>query len=393
MRGLSLDRRDPHNVDALGGTFLRAISIDVRQPYYNDNADFACGDLVVAPTPVTLERIARLGGLWRPRPDGGDIVVSTVLTSAFGELMATLNADPAAGARHLRDQLFWPPLMFTVDIGRPNFLNVTDVPAGFGVGGKTLCLSNRHSRGDDGHAPSGPVAEATIAPAWERSITLHVAQEHSDDPPQDAAAVAWRKLVPADARSRAWWWEAEAARFLEEAARQAAESRSRRLPFALLELYVSAPADEPGPGPGSVYPIGMTASSSAPEEDGLTPVRYRLAFDAKATRWRYIVETRGGAVAADTLKISASAETAVTFAQEKDLTPAPLERGQAALAFLSDREIPLERRPTTSFYLEGTAGRRSAVKLIDPLPAPEPDALWHRRPPGEGDVSEIYVFV
>jgi hypothetical protein len=337
--------------------YRRAIAIDARQPYYNLRANGACGDLAIAPTAATAERLGRQSALWRPRPDGGDVLVPQ------GALVAL------AGG---------PPLLFTVDIARAGFSTVTDLPPGFGSGALTLCLSNRRSRAGRGE-------DAAIAPDWTRSIGIEAALARAEslrrnEPGPSAAGAA--------SRTDGWAGSEEAAVFLDEAARQATETRLRRLPFALLELHVSAPVD--AAGADGVYPL-----RPAPSGDAL-PVRYGLEFEPRRTRWRYVVATRGGSVDAATLSVLDPAAKPVLF--EADVSGVgPLPGADSTRAFLSSEPIALAQRPLRSFYLQGerSAGRRGPAKLIDPLPGPGPDALVHRG--GGGDaaalVSEIYVYL
>ncbi|HEX8622834.1 MAG TPA: hypothetical protein VF718_12780 [Allosphingosinicella sp.] len=337
--------------------YRRAIAIAARQPYYNLRSDAACFDLAIAPTAGTAERLRRHSVLWRPRRDGGDLLVP--------------GGAPAALAGE-------PPLMFTVEIERPAFSAVTDLPPGFGGGAATLCLSNRHSRAGTGD-------EAAITPDWSRSIGVEAALERAAslrrNEPRPSPA-------PKDSRIEGWAASGEAAAFLDEAARQATGTRLRRLPFALLEIHLSEPVD--AAGDGGVYPL-----SPGPAAD-LAPVQYQLQFEPRRTRWRYVIAIRGNAVDAATLSVGDAAEKPILF-EADDSGVGPLPGADQTRAFLSAEPIALAQRPLRSFYLQGErgAGRRGLAKLVDPLPGPGPDALLHR---GGGDdasalVSEIYVYL
>ncbi len=330
--------------------YRRAIAIAARQPYYNLRSDGACGDLAIAPTAETAERFGQQAVLWRPRRDGGDVLV------------------PAGALKALAGG---PPLLFTVEIARPAFSAVTDLPPGFGGGALTLCLSNRHSR-------AGLGEEAALAPDWTRSIGVGAALER---------AGSFRRNAPGS-RIEGWAGSEEAAAFLDEAARQATGTSLRRLPLALLELHVCAPVD--AAEDEGVYPLRPGATEE------VAPVHYRLEFEPRRTRWRYVIATRGGAVDAATLSVRDPAEKPVLFAADVSAV-GPLPGADATRAFLSAEPIALAQRPLRSFYLQGerSAGRRGPAKLIDPLPGPGPDALVHR---GGGNdaaalVSEIYVYL
>jgi hypothetical protein len=324
---------------------VRAAALDVRQPYYNLRADGVCEDLALAPTAATSRRIARCGFLWRSRRDGGD-------------LLSPASPAEAAGEQALAELLRGPPLMFVLAISRPSFVSVTDVPAGFEHGRASLCISNRDSR-PVAEPAAATAAIAAIVPHWERIVDL------AAEPPAPGA----------------WAGTPEAGPFLEEAARQAAVKG--RLPFAMIALHLTAPDGENG----GVFPI----SAGVPE-----PVRYRIEFEPRRTRWRYVVGTRGAAIQASTLAIGDGAGDPVRFTED---LPAlgPLPRATATRAFISGEPIALAQRPLRTFYLEGrrSSAGRSPARLIDPLPAPPADAVLHRGAAGDAAaaVSEIYVYV
>jgi hypothetical protein len=337
--------------------YRRAISIAVRQPYYNLRADGACRDLAIVPTAGTAERLGRQAVLWRPRSDGGDLLAQE------GSLAALADGSP---------------LLFTVEIVRPAFITVTDLPPGFGTGALTLCLSNRRSRASLG-------ADAGIAPDWTRSIGVAAALERGQSLRRNEPALS---AAPAPGRIEGWAGSGEAAAFLDEAARQATATGRRRLPFALLEFHLSPPAD--AAGGGGVYPLRPGASAD------VVPVRYWLDFEPRRTRWRYVVASRGAVVDSATLSVGDPAEKPVLF--EADVCAVgPLPGADSTRAFLSAEPIALAQRPLRSFYLEGerSVGRRGAAKLIDPLPGPGPDSLLHRGGGGDASalVSEIYVYL
>jgi hypothetical protein len=328
--------------------YRRAIAIDVRQPYYNVRADGACADLAIAPTAGTAERLGGQRVLWRRRPDGIDILVPPGALAAL------------AGG---------PPLFFTVGIERPSFCAVTDLPAGFGSGAASLCLSNRRSR-------AAPGEGSVIAPDWTRSIGMEAALDRAESLRRNDPA------PPIDG----WAGSAEAAAFLDEAAGMA--SNSRRLPFALLELHIAAPGD--GGGAEGVYPLRPGT------DEAVAPVRYGLEFEPRRTRWRYVITSRSGTVDPATLSVCDPAEKPVLFAPDV-AAPGPLGGSDATCAFLSAEPIALAQRPLRSFFLqrERGAARRAPLKLVDPLPGPGPDALVHRGGGGDGSaaVSEIYVYL
>jgi len=357
-RSASLRGRPPRG-------YARAAVIDVRQPYYNLRSDGVCEDLAVAPTAETRERLARCGFLWCGRSDGGDLLAPAALADAAGE-------------RTLDALLNGPPLIFVIEIARPTFAGVTDVPVGFGAGGASLCLSNRDSRRIAGG--SAAAAVAAIAPAWERFVDLAAACDRARQLSREAAG---EDGGAAPAGIAGWAGTAQAAPFLDEGARQVAGPR-RRLPFAILAIHLTAPDERAA---DAVFPVSGRS---------IEPVRYRLGFEPLRTRWRYVVGMRGGAAEFDALEVSGGPDDPLSFVADEPAL-GPLPGAVATRAFVSPEPLALAQRPHRSFHLKGVrrGGRRAPATLIDPLPAPPPGAVLHRGAPGDAAaaVSEIYVYV
>jgi hypothetical protein len=362
--------------------YVRAVSLDVRHPYYNlRSSDGVCEDLALAPTRETAERLARYGLLWRRRGDGGDILAPTSLALALEAELAPGRSDwPGGLARLVRG----PPLLFTATVARPAFVGRTQIPAEAECGRLSLCLSNRRSRRiADSPGPAG-TSLADLDPDWSRSVATAAAFEEAERLSDEAAGRPERK--PNVAAIADWAATPEAEHVLREAARQATGSRERRLPFALVEIFMTAPGEG-----SSVYPISIGSGARGGGE--IVPVRYRIPFEARRTRWRYVVGTRG-TVDPSTLRIGEAARAPLAFVEDEPALGS-LAGAVETRAVLSGEAITLAQSPQRRFFLEGRpkGGRRGPVKLIDPLPAPAADALLHRGSNDGERVSEIYVYV
>lgn len=336
------------------GVYGLWVAIDLRHEYeaVAGAAAGACRDLIVEPSALTAARLERYGLLTRTRADGLDLLIPAHAASALREA-----AVAAADKRGIAPP-FGPPLLFTLRIVQPDFLNVTQLPARSGRGGKPLRLSN-----------------ADNEPSTHERATLTMG------PPDDASKrETARNAGETGLGPKGWWSESKG----EEAAAGEEEaeilSRVAAAPFALLKLHL-APF---GRGNG-LFPFQPAA------EDPVARVRYELVFEARRTRWRYVVVDRAGTLDVERLAIAESGGTAQPFRRERPDPQVP--GGARTAAFLSDAALPVLRRPRARFRLEGIprAGRRSIRPLVDPLPAPGAQSVTARA--DGADLSEIYVFV
>jgi hypothetical protein len=350
--------------EASGDSYSRLVSFDLRHDYYDGapgDGPGRCRDLALEPTPGTSARLARHGLLWRGRPDGLDIILGARQRTRLAEAFAKSAAEaPGSGAADMLRTLLGGPLLFTLRILDPRFLNVTVLPAHLGSGNAALCLSNRRSR-------PGPGEVAAIAIDGSREIPLEI------------AAYEWmlansREL---DEKDRA------------EAAEGRGDPRAARLPLAFVELLLAPPAEEPGRSVPE-GPFAMTASG--PGELTVAPVRYEIRFAARATRWLYVVADRSGNLVEGSLSVEDPASGEAAFKPTDPVLRIPGALG--AYAFLSDEPVPLRQQPRR-FVLKGTTRNapRRVRSLVDPLPAPAADSPPRRGRDGAADVSEILVFV
>jgi hypothetical protein len=352
-KGIATPAGEGTNPPAAGAYGLWA-AIDLRHEYeaVADAAAGPCCDLTVEPTALTAARLERYGLLTRTRADGLDLLIRADAASAL-----RVAASAAADARG-RPPRFGPPLLFTLRIARPEFLSVTQLPAGSGCGGKALVLSNA------GNAPTAQKqARLAVEPGGGRATpdTLPKAGEANPGP-------------------TGWWSESkgEEAAAGEEAAEILADVLAQ--PFALLQLHLAPPRGGKG-----LFPFDPAAG------EPVAPVRYEMVFEARKTRWRYVVVDRAGTLDVEQLAIVEPGGTADPFRRERPDPQVP--GGARTAAFLSEKVLPVLRRPRARFRLEGIprAGRRSVRPLVDPLPAPGAQSLTARA--DGAAVSEIYVFV
>ncbi|MEA3052845.1 MAG: hypothetical protein QOG72_1748 [Sphingomonadales bacterium] len=348
-----------------GDAYSRFVRLDLCHDYYEGprgGGPGRCTDLVIEPVPSTAARLSRHGLLWRSRPDGLDIYCGsawrTLLSGAFAK------AAPGIPVEDVLEALLGGPLLFTLRLLHPRFLNITHLPARFGVGEAALCLSSRHSRAEAGGAAAIAIDASREIPLEVAAYDWILANSPELDEKDRAEAVARRPLPDA------WCRGVEAQAALAEAAEGPCDPRAERLPLAYVELFL-APAAAAAAG----------------------PVRYEIRFAARSTRWLYVVADRGGNLVEASLSI---VDPAVEQAVFKSSDAAPQIPGASgAYAFLSEEAVPLRQRPARRFVLKGTTRNapRRVRSLVDPLPAPAADSMPLRGLGGAADVSEILVFV
>lgn len=373
--------------DAGSGGYSRIVSIDVRHGFHNradgDRTPGPCTDVAIAPTERTAERLARYGLLVRRRPDGIDILATGAQADALADAVEAIAAAPGDLMEGVR-RLLEPPLVFTVSLRDPAFLNVTALPPGAGRGQACLLFSNR---GNQAAAPAA--GEATFPlPA---SLAWEDASRDADDPkPRQAALEAASRR--AGLSGAAMLYEPSASVLAGEEERRALLSDLGGSPFGLVEVHLVAPEDAPG---GGLYPV--QARAEAPASPGaagrghVTPVRYTIAFEPRRTQWRYVVVDSRGALEADSLAVRDDARPHISFAREAG----PAVPGAASVtALTSDEALPFLEHPPSHFRLDGRTrkGGRNARPLLDPLPAAARDG--NAAPaPGGGELSTIYVYL
>jgi hypothetical protein len=380
------------------------ISIDIRHVYYAQagEADGVCTDLEIWPTARTAARLAPLGLHWRRRPDGGDIFGPKSLSDAFktelNKLPPAQLSDPELGPK-----LFGDPLMFSLFIRHPHFVNITDLPSDLGDGRNVLCISNRSNRG-----PSPPSSDGTpsdSAAGRSAEVVGLILPNPDKVIPVRAANVLAEQREHAHFRSTGeelkipdwiptWVRNREAEHFVREAIGHLTRWKKRTLPFAFLELYPYHPVDDLGSGRYSIFPATLEPEpDGGVQELGYRPVRYRIQFDSRKTRWRYVIADRDGRFCSDKFAI-AGPEKGLGFAEAGHPN---VPGAKSSFAFESKEEIKLRRQAAQHFHLVGSRQDQPAreLRLVDPLPVPAAHELPLRddRPKGDARISEMFVFV
>jgi hypothetical protein len=366
---------------------VACVSLSIVHDYYGGpEGPGPCADLVLVPTPQTLPRLAKYGLLWRPRPDGGDILTTAGSEEDFRQAVERLRGEPTPEIGH---KLLREPLMFALFLRRPEFLNVTELPAGVGNGKVALRFSNRVEK---------PPREGSsiVLTADAACMTVERAARHWQE---DQEAEAWRREVatahalgrPDPARLRKTLADAEDIFTLEQAALDWGSWHERRLPFAYVEIHAYRPAGLPLENDTILFAVDLDRyfRGSRQVKDLVGHVEYELRFAARSTRWRYIVTDRGGRfqefriVDPDNLPVASSSSHVYL-----------LPGRQASFALDVAEPIALSARPARRLRLEGaaTVGARWR-RLVDPLPTPSADLIPQQAAGDKARISEMFVFV
>jgi hypothetical protein len=404
-------RRSRGRVREEGEAFI-FIRVDVRHAFCNRTGE-KCDHLTLAPTAETSRRLAMFGMAARWRPDGMDILWNTrqrdqALKLAKG-LRAMFDAEPEGGRGLLVDtvsaSLFEPPLLFTVTLSNPEFVNLTKMPSDALMGDPPLLLSNRNSAHLDEAA-----GRADLVVDWEMRIT-----RPPDDAPRAAFSSDALQAAKPSPRTKKQPTPPEAEPVVPASGAAARESRElfrRSRHFALLELHFTrAPGREPGGAewdgmPLDLYPGASSAAKTRkPGQSAyLRPCTYTIRFEARETRWRYFIAARDGSLPdAESLRILVDREDAgFRAAKERHVLP----DGRPALCLARSAALPLQARPEKIFSLVGIPrGRAREGTLISRLPSAGTASISLQaagadqpsEPPRAGEPppawSDIYVFL
>lgn len=317
-------------------------------------------------------RLEQLGLLWKPRADGGDIIVTDMQERAFSQLLAALLEGEAASpdmAQQTAEALLSAPLMFHVRAVNPSFFAFTAGVDDLGAGARTLCLSNRDAKAVDPGA--GGAARARVEPDFACTLALPAQPEKVGDAMLDPAA--------------SWGSADRVGPFAAEVKRAAQQGATCRLPMALLAIDVVAPADSADAA--VLFPVRLAPPATGKTAaDYLYPIRYILAFAARATHWAYVFSSADASLL-QALTVE-DARGKIGF----DPHPGPeMPQGRASIAFVSDVPILLDEAPGEHFALHRRAGPRARREtLIARLPAPHASTLPQPAPKGSR-LSEIHI--
>lgn len=410
----AMDAKAAETVGIERSEYFRFVSIDVRHGFFNHTGGVS-GLVAVRPTAETRRRLALYGLIARPRPDGIDLLWTTALRDqAVAQLVPLVNliaaipeAERAKVVESIGYQLFGPPLFFTVSLSNPLFANFTQMPNARRIGEPPIVLSTRETaqldseehRGDlivdwDARAVTRPQAMAPPAlPAWAKQASARAAL--AKEKPAKAASKR-KEMAQAGDTSVA----VDAALGAEE--RELIVTGSRQ--FALLDLYlVRAPGKAPAAGQWDGMPISLEPVGDERDAAGrgiFHNCTYTLRFEARQTRWRYIVARRdGNGLDRSGLAVVLPGGADAGFVPDGERV---LPDGRTALCLASTAPLPILARPTRPLSLMGmpSGGRARRGTLVDRLPAAGPASIspdLSPGPPRAGEPppawSDIYVFV
>jgi hypothetical protein len=379
----------------------------------------------------------------RRRRDGLDVLHTGDHAAALGRFLENLRKwSPGGLPANIQNRLFWPPLLFTLRLNDPLFFNFTETPPNVRTGEPGLWLSNGRAeaiRNQDGKGRAMLPQTARIAVDWSRPTML----VHRKDPPKleeegkeavvlssDLAASAaerardlWDDTRPdAEAKAAAesgpdplgqWWFEP--AGDIEASKKERSDMRSgfgpRPLPLGFVEIHLSPAAGTSRRESDAWYgfpldldpPESLPGGATADSGGYVRPSRYEIRFEARKTRWRYLVAGRRRGLDETRFSISDSDRKHKFHRRGHAVLPS----GEKAIRFESREALPLKQRAKRTFALYGPpeAGSDRERKLIDPLPVPTADLILPdpHPPPAAGAApaaapartvwSEIYVFV
>jgi hypothetical protein len=366
---------------------VACVSLSIVHDYYGGpEGPGPCADLVLVPTPQTLPRLAKYGLLWRPRPDGGDILTTAGSEEDFRQAVNRLRGE---STREIGQKLLREPLMFALFLRRPEFLNVTELPTGVGNGKVALRFSNRVEK--PRHDGSSIVLTADAACMTVERAARHWQEDHEAETWRRDSATAHALGRPDPPALRERLAAGEDIFTLEQAAADWGSWHERRLPFAYLELHAYRPAGLPLENDTILFAVDLDRYFRGHGElkDLVGHVEYELRFAARRTRWRYIVTDRGSRfhdfriLDPDNVPVASSPPTV-------NLLPG----GQASFALDVAEPIALSARPARRLRLEGaaTVGGRWR-RLVDPLPTPSADLIPQQAAGDQVRISEMFVFV
>ena len=390
------------------GRYFRLVTIDVRHGFY-PGPDAPCPDIEIAATPETDRRLRMFGLIPRTRPGGLDLLWDARVFGQAESICRALHdhfapegpAAVAAAFENIRETYFFLPLLFTVRVSNPLFPNFTKgMPTSFPIGDPPLSLTTLGLALGEGR-------EAEIALDWDNVI-----QRPPDRPiqalrpvprPGTEAAAAAASEAEADAVEETTADFPKAGDGPAVAERMHLLRRSRD--FALLDLHLARPPGVAAPADGGWdgLPIDLDARGGFADDEPVyfRPCAYTLSFEARETRWRYVVAPRGIAVDDQSLEVVDEDGAPAGFAFEGRRT---LPNGLDAVCLARAEALGLRAIQDKPFALTGvlSGGRAQRRTLVERLPpagidsiTPEPAATAGSPPAGQPPPawSDIYVFL
>ena len=378
-------REAPGAQGARGFYYARLMRVSVSHNYYNLSDD-QCPDFTFSPTPATGALMRSLGLLFKSEPTGFSVLYNEQRRSDLAHyLRSTTTSAPGVEV--------WPRLTFTLSLNNPYFINFTDIPFDLDPGRQNFYFTNQdaHRAGGEvilnrdeyvrGRAgvdlfdvipvqhplPVGKsVREVHVTDITGRVViceprclpprTSTVTPLLNCDQPQTSppSVLRCRNVIylnfaslPEDKyrieqvpdRHPGHGREGP-----EAADRDVLYTASAPLPFALIDLLFTDPAD----GVTGVYPVRNL--SGEPEFVG---INYQLKFRTRAPFWTYYVVPQAQREQFEHLRIESVAPTGSAQVNFAGPCCVFLANGERGYRFISEKAIPLQQQAPFQFRLLG----------------------------------------
>jgi len=379
--------------------YITLFDVRFEHGYYNASGG-TCPDFRVVPTPTCAALMGQLGMVFKDHGTGFSVLVTQARAAA---MIAWVRSHYAAGPQ---GQGYWSWLSFLMVPTNPGLVGITNLPITTNPMVQNLHLDNRAASavadrmllsggGGDALYPVTGASWSVPTPAGRTATLLDLS----------GASVAARTSV-SDGVTRfdlsglpyGWYNVALTGKTGKPvAAKGVATTRlyvpQNPLSLVLLDLLLTQPVA--GVGDAAAFPIPPIAApptkGAAPTPAEIQPVSLAVAFQPRATYWRYYVVAQGRGHFADDLAISGGA---VAFTKSAKALP----NGDQAVLFTAGTPLPLHQRAPQRFALsghrQGADGSRDAISVAR-LPTAPATPVWPLSSPKEAlsGSSEIYVYV
>jgi hypothetical protein len=379
--------------------YITLFDVRFEHGYYNASGG-TCPDFRVVPTPACAALMSQLGMVFKDHGTGFSVLVTQARAAA---MIAWVRSHYAAGPQ---GQGYWSWLSFLMVPTNPGFVGITNLPITTNPMVQNLHLDNRVASavagrmllsggGDDALYPVTGASWSVPTPAGRIAALLDLSGA-----PVAARASVSDGVTRFDLTGLPYGWysvslTSKAGKPV--AAKGFAATRlyvpQNPLSLVLLDLLLTQPVA--GVGDAAAFPIPSMAAppakGAAPDPAEIQPVALTVAFQARATYWRYYVVAQGRGHFADDLTISGGA---VAFTKSAKALP----NGDHAVLFTAGTPLPLHQRAPQRFALsghrQGANGSRDAISVAR-LPTAPATPVWPLSSPKEAlsGSSEIYVYV
>lgn len=378
--------------------YITLFDVRFEHGFYNASGG-ACPDFRVVPTPDCAKLMGQLGMVFKDHGTGFSVLVTQARAAA---MIAWVRSHYAAGPQ---GQGCWSWLSFLMVLTNPGFVGITNLPITTNPMVQNLHLDNRAasavagrmllSGGGDALYPVTGASWSVPTPAGRTAALLDLSGA-----PVAARASVSDGVTRFDLSTLPYGWYSVALTGKTGrpvAAKGGATTRlyvpQNPLSLVLLDLLLTQPVA--GVGDAAAFPIppmaAPPAKGTAPTPAEIQPVSLTVAFQPRATYWRYYVVAQGRGNFADDLAISGGA---VAFTKSAKALP----NGDQAVLFTAGTPLPLHQRAPQRFALsghrQGADGSRDAISVAR-LPTAPATPVWPLSSPKEAlsGSSEIYVYV